>query len=267
MILNLYFPQYQGSGANNAIAIGAETLFQNFSKKLNFTNVECSQNISEIKNGIFSYDVLLENFLISKKIIEKESPQKIFLLGGDCSAELSIVSWLNQKYQNDLLVVWFDAHGDLNTPESSRSKNLNGMPLRTLVGEGDKAMVDNLFSILKIEQVVLAGARDLDQAEIDFIKQEKLICLDPENFENNFSETINKLKSKFTNVYIHCDLDAIDPVDMPYVKSITPNGLPLKTVQNCIQYLKSNFNIVGQSLTEYTGREFIEEIEDLILMH
>ncbi len=262
--INLYFPQYQGSGPDNAIAIGAETLFEHFSKTLNFTKINCSKNTSAINKNIFSYDVILENFLEAKNIIEKHNPEKIFLLGGDCSTELSAVSWLNQKYQGDLLVIWFDAHGDLNTPESSLSHNLNGMPLRTLLGDGDQTIVANLFSILKIEQVILAGARDLDKAEVDFIQETKLNYLPVENLKVNLMEMTQRMKNKFSNIYIHCDLDVIDPNDVPYVKSVTANGIKLADLIELINSLNKEFNVVGQSLTEYTGREFISDINNLI---
>lgn len=263
-MLNLYFPQYQGSGPENSISTGAETLYKYFSQEFSFTKVECFQNISSVDNNIFSYDILLENFLSAKNIIKNESPEKIFLLGGDCSTELSVVSWLNHKYQNDLLVIWLDAHGDLNTPESSYSKNLNGMPLRTLLGEGDDIIVSNLFSILNVEQVVLAAARDLDEAEINFIEQSGLKHLGIPEFKTNFINLIQTLKTRFSNVYIHCDLDVIDPSDVPYVKSVTPNGIKLYDLIELIHILKQEFNIVGQSLTEYTGKEFIPELKELI---
>ena len=64
----------------------------------------------------------------------KKKPDKILTVGGGCGIEIPIVSYFSEKYKN-LDVLWFDAHGDLNTPESSPSKYFHGMPLRFLLEE------------------------------------------------------------------------------------------------------------------------------------
>ena len=58
------------------------------------------------------------------------------MIGGTCGAEIAPVAYLNNHYESDLAILWFDAHGDLNTPKTSLSGHFHGMVLRTLLGEG-----------------------------------------------------------------------------------------------------------------------------------
>ncbi|HEX4525315.1 MAG TPA: arginase family protein [Gaiellaceae bacterium] len=90
----------------------------------------------------------------------RELPQRPLVLGGCCCAHIGAVRELARRHGR-IGVVWIDAHGDLNTPESSPSGNAWGMPLRMLIDAGDVAPAD----------VTLLGARNLDPPEVDFIRK------------------------------------------------------------------------------------------------
>ncbi|MGY0038106.1 arginase family protein [Pedobacter sp. NJ-S-72] len=97
-----------------------------------------------------------------KDIISEIHPTKISTIGGDCGIEIMPISYLNKIYNGNLSIIWIDAHADLNTPESSPSKTFHGMPLRTLLGDGNKQFKELLFSTIKPEQISFIGLRDLD---------------------------------------------------------------------------------------------------------
>jgi arginase len=90
----------------------------------------------------------------------RELPQRPLVLGGCCCAHVGAVRELARRHGR-IGLVWFDAHGDLNTVESSASGNAWGMPLRMLIDAGDVAARD----------VALVGARNLDPPEADFIQR------------------------------------------------------------------------------------------------
>jgi arginase len=143
--------------------------------KFQFTEVpveSCAE--LEIENDILGYRQILSLLQIARAKILSTSPDRIFTLGGSCGIETLPVSYLNHKYGGDLAVVWLDAHADLNTPESSLSKHFHGMPLRTLLGEGDRHICEQSFSILRADQIFLAGTRELDLAESELIKNQKI---------------------------------------------------------------------------------------------
>jgi arginase len=91
----------------------------------------------------------------------------VVTVGGDCGVELEPVVAARRTYGDRLVVVWFDAHGDLNTPDSSPSGAYHGMVLRALTGEGPAGLVAD--PAVDPRRVVLAGGRDLDPGEVAFV--------------------------------------------------------------------------------------------------
>ena len=97
------------------------------------------------------------------------------ILGGDHSIAIGSIAGISKHYEN-LGVIWYDAHGDLNVPEESPSGNIHGMPLRVLAGDGDDRLVNvsNYTPKVKPENIVLIGMRDLDTGEREYIKNNNI---------------------------------------------------------------------------------------------
>jgi arginase len=135
----------------------------------------------------------------------RELPHRPLVLGGCCCAHLGAVRGLAARHGR-IGVVWFDAHGDLNTPESSPSGNAWGMPLRMLIDAGDVDPRD----------VVLVGARSLDPPEIDFIAA------------SGIRQELGELPEQ---VYVAVDCDVLDdlPVFMP-----EPGGMPVAELERLL---------------------------------
>jgi arginase family enzyme len=95
--------------------------------------------------------------------VASDLPERPVVLGGCCCVHIGAVEGLTARHER-VAVLWLDAHGDLNTPESSPSGNPWGMPLRTLIEDGAVA----------IDDVALIGARDLDPPEEDYIERNGL---------------------------------------------------------------------------------------------
>lgn len=245
--LYLSFPQWQGSGKSNEIFEGGNILTENLKsypfKKINIPE----QDKLLIENNILGYQSLKIQLTKARDIVNISDPREIFTVGGGCDVEIIPVSCLNQIYTGNLVVIWIDAHGDLNTPESSPSKNLHGMPLRLLLGDGDIYLKSLTFSTLKHEQIVLFGTRDLDEPEKEYVAVHSIeITMNPD-------ELIDSIRRKnLSNAYIHLDLDAIDPGQYPYVKVPTANGLNIDEVKQTILKLKESLRIVGGSVVEYS---------------
>ena len=127
-----------------------------------------SEKLSEATGGVNGYAEVREQLRGALELLERAAPETLFTLGGDCSVELAPISYLNRRYP-DLGVVWFDAHADLQVPATSPSGDLQGMPLRLLLGEGEKNLKALLPSSLRPEQVLLAGVRALDPEEEEVV--------------------------------------------------------------------------------------------------
>lgn len=217
-------PQWQGSGLTDDLKYGAETLslfFKDFDTKVIPLS---TKNLTTIEN-IKCFEPLLEQTKHFKNIIADNKLKKISTIGGDCGIEIIPISYLNKIYKEDICIIWIDAHADLNTPNSSPSKTFHGMPLRTLLGEGNQKFIDLLFSTLEPKQICFVGLRDLDQPENDYILRHNITTITDCQFEN----VQNKIKN-FKNVYVHLDLDVLDKSEFEFTMFPTSNGFLIADV-------------------------------------
>jgi arginase len=155
----------------------------------------------------------------------RELPERPLVLGGCCCSHVGAVHELARRHGR-IGVVWLDAHGDLNTPESSPSGNAWGMPLRMLVDGGD----------VQPEDVTLIGARNLDPPEIEFIAAAGV------------RQELGELPER---LYVAVDGDVIDPPDAE-VFMPEPDGIPLERLEVLLAGLPA---VVGAGLTGFARSE------------
>ena len=243
-------PQWQGSGTTSELAVGAATfkaLLNNEFEQIPLSTKELSQS-----HDIIGYNPILEQTHYFQQLISKTCPETIVTFGGDCGVEIIPVSYLNQRYKSRLALIWLDAHADLNTPQSSPSKHFHGMPLRMLLGEGDEKIKAMLFSRLEPEQVFLIGLRDTDPAEEEYIEQNNIFTATAIRYSALKEQLVSR---GFTHIYIHLDLDVLDPKEYPFVKCPTAGGLSISEVEDLIERLKNDFFMVGACITESTANK------------
>lgn len=262
--LTLLFPQWQGAG-DKALHHGAIAM-SNLVGELRLCKVGVSLFSKKlIRHNIFYYNPIVKQLRHAAKLIERQAPSKILTLGGDCSVEIAPVSYLNKRYAGKLAVIWFDAHGDLNCPETSPSNNFHGMPLRALLGESDDIIKRACFSFLAAKQVFLAGCRELDEPEREFVNRNH-ISLTKVSADMT-QRLIEQISSRgYENIYIHIDLDVLDPVQFPAVLCPTPQGVSIESLKEAIIQLKQHFSVVGIGLVEYVhgSGEYIGQLNEII---
>lgn len=241
-------PQWQGSGLTEELKVGAETLKQYYKDYHEINEVSLSDKELTTVDNIKCFHPIIEQTIIFKKLISDSQPKKISTIGGDCGIEIIPVSYLNKIYHQEISVIWLDSHADLNTPETSPSKTYHGMPLRTLLGDGNRQFKELLFSILQPEQISFVGLRDLDIPESKFISTNKIRTLSNCDF-SNIQEAINGFKK----VYIHLDLDVLDESEFKYTMFPSRNGLKVSEVTQLIINLKKTYDVIGFCITESTA--------------
>lgn len=253
--LNLFFPQWQGAGRTEELMKGAKEIREKYLKSQNYIEVPVSEEENtKVENDILGYGHILPQLRQACSILAAEKPDRIFTVGGGCDVEIPSVSYLNDRLNGDLTVLWLDAHGDLNTPESSPSKCFHGMPLRVLLGEGDSQMVETAFSKLSPVQLVLIGQRDLDGPEQAYLDRNKVTLIRPE--ECSPERVIAEVRAKGSKqLYLHIDLDVLDCGEFPYVMVPAAGGLKAGQFMELLERLKREFHIAGMSLLEYTSSE------------
>jgi arginase len=254
--MNLFFPQWQGGTDFERYTRGANFLRDMLEPRVTFVNVPINSSLDlSITDNIKAKPALLEQLKSVRTLLERHQPERIFTLGGDCACDLAQITYLNKRYAGTLSVVWLDAHPDLNTPDSSPSKHFHGMPLRSALGEGDSDVLEQSFSQLEPRQIVFAGVRELDAPEQTFLEQHEMIRLSAASLRNNPNALANEvLEANSKNLYIHFDLDVLEPLQFDGARYPTPNGLTLETVIDVIQSLAGAYNIVGVALTEFAPK-------------
>lgn len=178
------------------------------------------------------------------------------VLGGDHSIAIGSISGISPHYEN-LGVIWYDAHGDLNVPEESPSGNVHGMPLRVLAGDGDERLV-NIYEEgpkVKPENIVLIGMRDLDEGERRYIKENNIRTytmadVDRIGIKQVIEETIAYLKDKTDGIHLSLDVDALDPTETPGTGTCVLGGLTYRESHFALELLHNSNLITSMDLVE-----------------
>ncbi len=158
-----------------------------------------------------------------------ELPERPLVLGGCCCAHVGAVEVLAGRHRR-LSLVWLDAHGDLNTPESSPSGNAWGMPLRMLLDARVVAPAD----------VALVGARNLDLGEHEFIAASGIHV--------DRRAAVERALEGAAAAYVALDCDVLDPADVDSFMP-EPGGLPLIEVEDLLAAIALRIRVAGAGLS------------------
>lgn len=195
--------------------------------------------------------------LLAQKIDETIAGDSFpLVLGGDHSIALGTLAGVAKKQKN-LGVIWYDAHGDLNTADTSPSGNIHGMPLAASLGFGDPALtnIGGFSPKAKPENVVIIGARDLDDGERKLIKETGIKVftmheIDRLGMTTVMKETIEYLRERTEYVHLSLDLDGLDPTEAPGVGTPVAGGLSYRESHLAMEMLEESGII--------TSAEFVE---------
>ncbi len=157
-----------------------------------------------------------------------ELPERPLVLGGCCCSHVGAVEGLAARLGR-LALVWFDAHGDLNTPESSPSGNAWGMPLRMILDGGAVEPGD----------VALVGARNLDPPEEVFVRQ------------HGIHDSPEAALEGLDCVYVAFDLDVLEP-EPPVPFMPEPDGLSIERAEELLRGIAARVTVVGAGITGAT---------------
>lgn len=242
--------EWQGC-ENPILQEGATKLAQELFRHDEFLKIDdSSQQSLEKQDGVFALNTIGQRFLYVLKTLENLAPEKIMTVGGSCGTEAAPVAYLNKLYKGNLAVVWFDAHGDLNTPKSSPSGHFHGMVLRTLLGEGPDVFCKQMDRPIVSKQVFLAGVRDLDEAEQEYINSSDITISDV-----NKKLTDQILSSGFQKAYIHIDVDVFNPNDFSDALMPTKGGPTRSELTDCLSMISNQLDIVGVGIVEFCGEK------------
>jgi len=178
------------------------------------------------------------------------------VLGGDHSIAIGTLAGVADKNEN-LGVIWYDAHGDLNTGETSPTGNIHGMPLSVSLGIGHPSLTEigGYAPKIKPENIVIIGARSLDMGERKLIKEKGIKVytmheIDRMGMSKVMEEAMEYVSKTTDGVHLSLDLDALDPIDAPGVGTPVIGGPSYRETHLAMEMLAEKEII--------TSAEFVE---------
>jgi len=224
-------------------------------------NIDCRDR-SELSAGDPKVPYLEEILRVNNQLATQthnslKRGEKVVILGGDHSINLGAMAGASAATNGQLGLIYLDAHGDMNTPESSLSHNIHGMHLASVIGFGPDEMVNVYQPGVKVQKdnLLHIGGSDFDQAEVDLVHRENLRCFSMLNLLADglgpLLKMIDELSQKVQNIWVSIDLDVIDSVYAPGVGIPNHGGLTYREVAAICDYIGHRCNVIGLDLVEY----------------
>ncbi|MFS0867949.1 arginase family protein [Microbacterium sp. 179-B 1A2 NHS] len=252
-------PQWQGSPSSRAMRLidGAEAIAGDLPRAA-VTRVDVPTEAGEpLGTGIRRFSTLARvRDAITAVLAEHTEP--VIVIGGDCSVAVPAIARAALAHPS-LAVVWFDAHGDSHTVDSSPSGALAGMALRAVTTPGPFSHAQ----VVPHDRVVLAGARSFDDAEADHLAATGTTLVgaaalaDPDALATAVADT------GADAVFVHIDLDVLDPGVISGVLDPVPFGVQTAVLTTAIARLRERMPLAGASLAGFAPASPDAAVDDL----
>lgn len=204
--------------------------------------------------------------LLSDRIAEAVRSHRFpLVLGGSCMTSLGVVAGLRRclPERSRIGIAWLDAHGDFNTPDTTPSGYLDGMPLAVIAGRCWKNLSAQVpgFRPMPDDAIALLGVRDVDPLEAALLRDSKVVIAWAREIRTLpgavpamsrfLAERLRDLRSTTDLLHLHVDLDVLDPVAAPANRYPAIDGLSTDAVDGVIRHLAENFRVVSATVAAY----------------
>lgn len=199
-------------------------------------------------------------------------------LGGEHSIAIGSVSGILrhfEKKKQEMGLIWVDAHADVNTPESSPSGNIHGMPLAVLLGRGHPSLLAISPKKLRPQNTALIGIRNIDDEEKKILRESGIKYytmrdIDEKGMFNVMREAIEHAANGTAGIHVSFDIDGIDPRYAPGVSTPVSGGLTLREAHLCLEMISESGKLCSMDLVELnpindTNGQTASLVVDLIL--
>lgn len=258
----LVVPQWQGSPSSRAMQLidGAEAIAGDLPRGAT-SMLEVPMEAGEtLDTGIHRFSALQR---VRDQVADALAPvrEPVLVVGGDCGVALPAIAHA-ATHAPGLAVVWFDAHPDFHTPHSSSSGAFAGMVLRAALGEGDPSLALDPGRI-DPARVVVAGARSIDDGELAALDASGVTTVSVDELRDPATIADAVRRSGAESVYIHVDVDVLDPAQLAGNAHPEPFGASVSELTAAIAAIRSVGRLVGSSLTGYSPASVASATDDL----
>lgn len=180
----------------------------------------------------------------------RRAGKPVLVLGGNCASVPGVIGGLQQAHGPDARIglVWFDAHGDFNTPRTTLSGMLGGMPVAVSAGLAYPRWreMSRQSTPLPTNRIVMVDVRNLDPAEEQLIRATDVVIASPaEGFPGeNLQEAINTLAAECDLIYLHIDSDILDERYVPNHHTVEPDGPSMDQVLAAVETVMATGKVV-----------------------
>jgi arginase len=182
------------------------------------------------------------------------------VLGGDHSVAVGTASGVSQffrEHNQSAGLIWLDAHADMNTPESSPSGNVHGMPLACIVGRGPAELTDLFGFQPKVapRNVVIVGLRDVDQTEKPHVREFGVHAftmreIDERGMRSVMEEALRLASDGTAGFHLSLDMDFVDPKDAPGVGTPVRGGVTYREAHLAMEMICDSRRMVSMEVVE-----------------
>lgn len=223
--------------------------YSGFRKTMKFCEKMISQKY-DIHHVPSNYDLKTNLNLLYEKNVELKGPR--LNIGGDHSMSIATGACSLNVFPH-VKFIWIDAHPDINTYESSSTKNVHGMPLAYLTGITDSNNYPFLHKILKYENLLYIGIRSVDPHEEHIIKNNNIGVIKSRLCNNDIYEVLNQIDDfvgKNYPLHVSFDVDSLDPAIIPSTGTPVKGGLRKSSAKKILSHLLENHNVFNMDFTE-----------------
>ncbi|HSK87117.1 MAG TPA: arginase family protein, partial [Anaerolineales bacterium] len=226
---------------------GIEQVLQDSGHQVDVYRIESKAFLTTEVGTAFELNRLLAG-QVSSAIRNKMFP---VVLAGNCNSCLGTLAGIRQ---DPLGIIWFDAHGDFNTPETTLSGFFDGMGLAVATGRCWKTLAETIpgFRPIPEANVIHIGGRDLDPEEERLLQQSEIEVVRPsESIRKAVEAAFDKLRDKVTRVYLHVDIDVLDTGEALPNHLAVPGGPSVEVVEEFIGMIKERFEVCAGAITSF----------------
>lgn len=221
-----------------------------------------SSNDKYAANAKMKYldEVVRSNIGLADKVYTAlENSTFPLVIGGDHALAIGSIAGASKYFENDLAVIWVDAHGDINTLETSPSGNIHGMPLASSMGIGHETLTNIYSSSQKVkpENVFLLGCRALDLGELEIIKNYNLNIWTMKDIKDKGISTVLKEllkainKKNIKNIHLSFDIDSLDPKYVPGTGTPVKYGLSFSEGKEVLETILNTSLVKSMDFVEF----------------
>tara|TARA_Y100000816_G_C25957793_1_gene499737 strand:+ start:41 stop:862 length:822 start_codon:yes stop_codon:yes gene_type:complete len=228
---------------------GSKYAYNNLKNELDFIKINKVINIKDCDNNYYR-NIFNDAFMGCWNTHNEEKFP--LLIGGDHSCVISSIFASNEfclMKKDKLGILWFDAHADFNTMETSPSGNIHGVPVSVLCGHTLPYLSYGQF--LDTQQFLYYGVRDIDSLEFERFQDYNMKSIDYNGAIDYQIFELQKWMSYFDKIHISFDMDCLDPADFSGINTPVKNGPKYEYIMSILQEIKKTKKLISMDLVEY----------------